>query len=365
MKSRKSLPARKFHPASLALVALCAVGLWRFYPRENETESWRFSPDVSLPGGNSRARSVLFSPDGQTLAVSSLIFPATYPKSVEDRGSRVRRCEVQLWDVSSHAREATLLVSDHDTPRGASDPEMAFSRDGRALQFWGLDPAIWTLWDPKRLPATSSWASPAATQEKFGMPARLPWAGNRDLSLRCRDVAYSSNLCWCAGTFLKSNKALSGEYVVVWRRDSAQKPWQKVGVIPPPNVGSGLVYDLAMSPDGKLLAICSILGPLQIMDTAHLRLVRSLPDSVGVFQTVFSPDSRYLMGCSPGEKHLFRSPGGVLKFWNLQTGAQEHTIASHKLLRNAVFSPDGRNIAAIEGEASVFACPSPLNSVSE
>ena len=360
MKVKKpDLPSRRFSSASLALVIVCAIGLWWFFPREDKN-IWRFSPDVSLPNGGSKARGVVFSPDSHTLAVSALVFPSTYPRSAHARGSRQRRCEVQLWDVPSRQRKTTLVISDADVPRGASEPEMAFSRDGRQLRFWGIGTTTWDVSTATRLSAQPV-GQPPMNQDEFGLP-RAPWLNDRKLAGDCRGVAVSGDGLWYAGKFFNSSQHFSGEFVKVWRHAAVGKPWQNIGTIPATVFNSNIIYDLALSRDGKLLAVALHPdGPLQLFETEPLRLWKELPISNWIVELAFSPDGHYLLGCGGTNVRInYSRRGGVLNVWNLDTGKLEHIINSPKVLHNPVFSPDGRWVGATEGEATVFVCQSPL-----
>ncbi|HEX8832693.1 MAG TPA: hypothetical protein VF719_00765, partial [Abditibacteriaceae bacterium] len=170
---------------------------------------------------------------------------------------------MQLWDASSRHRKATLIISDTDTPRRASDPEMAFSRDGRQLRFWGTDATTWEVDTATRLPAQPI-GQPAADQEKFGSPDR-PWLNDRKLTEDCRRETVSNNGLWYAAMFLNPSRHFSGEFVKVWRRAALGKPWKSVGTIAATVFNSNLISDLALSHDGKLLVVAlNSNTPLQV-----------------------------------------------------------------------------------------------------
>ena len=357
MKENKSnLPKRRISLASLAVIVVWAIGLWWFFPRENKNV-WRFSPDVSLSGGSSRARSVAFSPDGHILAVSTLVFPSSYPQSAHAKGSRQRRCEVQLWNVPSRQYKTALVISDTDVPRSKSDPEMAFSRDGRLLRFWGIGATTWDVSTAMRL----SPEQPTLAHDEFSQPP-LPWRNNRQLAGNCRGIAVSADgLCY-AGAFLNSSQNFSGEFVRFWRRAARDKPWEVVGTIPATTFNNHIIYDIALSRDGKLLAVALHPdGRLQLFETSRLRSWKSLPSANRITELTFSPDGHYLLGCGSTNVRInYLKRGGVLNFWNLSSGRLEHMVNAPKILHRPVFSPDGRWIGAIEGEATVFVCQSPL-----
>jgi len=347
----------------LALLIICAIGLWWFFPRE-DSRVWRFSPDVSLPGGNSVARSIVFSPDGRAVAVLAVTLPAANSRGVRGKGARQRRLEVQLWSLLSHQRQTTLVISDADLPRVTSKPEMNFSRDGRNLRLWGAGTTTWDVATGARLSA-APYSSPSSLPWNAVNAAspHPPWAGNRQLEINYRRNAFSGDGLWCAAVVLNSSTIFSGQSVIFWRRATSGKPWQSAGTIPVTTLHDRIISDLAFNHDGKLLAVSLDNGSLQLFETAHLRLWKSLPSSNWIINVAFSPDDRYLLGCGGSDvRQAYSRRGGVLNFWNVSSGILEHTVTAPRLLRDPVFSPDGKWIAAIEGDATVFVCPSPLTS---
>jgi WD40 repeat protein len=162
--------------------------------------------------------------------------------------------------------------------------------------------------------------------------------------------------------FLNPSRHFSGEFVKVWRRAALGKPWKSVGTIAATVFNSNLISDLALSHDGKLLVVAlNSNTPLQVFNTESLRLRKELPTSSDIMELVFSPDGHYLLGCGGNNVRVtYSRHGGVLYFWNLDTGDLEHTVSAPQLLRGPVFSPDGRRIGATLGDADVFVCQSPM-----
>jgi WD40 repeat protein len=351
------MKTRRLSRLSLATVALGAFGLWWFFPRENPNV-WRFAPDVSLHGGGSRARSVVFAPDGRSLAVSTLVFPATYPRTAHSNGSRQRRCEVQIWDLASRQRRKSIVVSDADYPRGASEPEMAFSPDGRQLRFWGIGTKTWDVGSSALLSA-QAFGQKSPDEEIFGLPLH-PWIGNRRLESNCREINFSRDKLLCAAAFLNSAGTFSGEFIKVWKRSSARLPWKEVGTLPASTFGAEIIYDIALSRDGKLMAVAVQDGTLRLFKTAPLQDWKTLSSTSWIPRITFSPDARYLIGSGRDVRVGYSRGGDVVKFWNINSGESEHTITLPKTLLDTVVSPDGRWIAGIEGESTVYVCKSPL-----
>jgi WD40 repeat protein len=113
---------------------------------------------------------------------------------------------------------------------------------------------------------------------------------------------------------------------------------------PPAGPGEdGMLYALAVSPDGKLLAVGGNgpLGkdaPVFLITRATGRLERVLPGhGKTVRDLAFSPD---------GKRLASGGGDGKARLWNVASGACEHILEGHKLTVHGVaFAPDGQRLA--------------------
>jgi WD40 repeat protein len=100
----------------------------------------------------------------------------------------------------------------------------------------------------------------------------------------------------------------------------------------------GLLWTVAFSPDGKLLAMVGMGAPVRVWDVATRREVAALPGhEIGGMGAAFSPDGRML--ASTGFE-------GTIRLWEVGTWRQLAVLTGHRgWVWPVAFTPDGRTLA--------------------
>jgi serine/threonine protein kinase/tetratricopeptide (TPR) repeat protein len=108
------------------------------------------------------------------------------------------------------------------------------------------------------------------------------------------------------------------------------------------------VTDLALSPDGKRLALASGDGVVRLWDVAQHREVLALRGHTGRVNSVrFSPDGKALVSGAEDR---------TVKVWDVATGKPIRRLAAHRGVSAVAFSPDGKLLltAGKDGQARLW-----------
>src|SRR5438270_7856771 len=100
-----------------------------------------------------------------------------------------------------------------------------------------------------------------------------------------------------------------------------------------------LVYGVAFSPDGKLLATASFDNTVKLWDFAARKELRTLTGhGKPVYSVAFSPDGATLASASQDQ---------TIRLWHVADGKPVRTITGHGgIVDSVAFSPDGKLLAS-------------------
>jgi WD40 repeat protein len=257
---------------------------------------------------------------------------------------------VRLWDVET-GREKTVLKSHRKGVTG-----LALSRDGATAVSADLDGTV-KVWDTagpqgvvrvkgfdkevRRLEFTAGGTLLAA--DRGGAVVRLEASTGRRQGAAAAKVLQALSVAFSPDGRLVALGTIQGEVQVC----DVETGKERFTLKPP----AGLVYGLAFSPDGKTLAGAS--GTMG--KTGHLTLwsvetgKERYHREANAYQTrcvAFAPDGRTL---------ATGGADGTLKVWEAATGEERWSVDSlgHRVMAVA-FSPDGRRLACAAGDATVY-----------
>jgi RNA polymerase sigma factor (sigma-70 family) len=292
----------------------------------------------ALVGHRDAVFALAFSPDGKRLA------SAGYGKTI------------RLWDLAS--QKAIGEPSRLSTPVYG----LAFSPDGKTLISRGFDNHV-HLWDMatgrERFPATGPSGTIAAIAyspdgKRMASASRNKiwlWepASGKVLRTLEAQAATASTL-----SFSPDGRSLiSGSYDGTLRfldplTGKLQKSFQ---------IGSGWIQQVAVSPDGKTIAVWGEATSRQKIQLLHsgtgaklctIEVPSEQPGVIAIQLSLrFSPDSKTLYACNGNHVSILR--------WDAATGKALPLIGKHDGgISDIALSPDGRSVAAASMGGSVY-----------
>ncbi|HIK12670.1 MAG TPA: serine/threonine protein kinase [Oscillatoriaceae cyanobacterium M33_DOE_052] len=303
----------------------------------------QIAPTKTLAGHSQQVRSVAFSPDGQTLASSSI------------DGT------IKLWDIAKGNTRQTLKV---DTAPGEMVYSLlAISPDGEILASNSGSRGsieIWNLKSGKSLQEVQAQTagvaaiaispngeilatgSPDGTIQLWNLPGGTQI---KSFSLHIGPVqalAISPDGKTLATGFQNGSIKLSP------LNPGNDSPPEDNQEFPNPLLLGHVnnIHSVAFSPDGKILASGSADNTIKLWDVTTGKLRHSLSSNQGIIYSVsFSGDGKMLAS---------GSSSGQIQLWNVATGAAIKNLPAHSgLVESVAFSPDGRTLASASADKTI------------
>src|SRR5438132_8989728 len=247
-----------------------------------------------LPGLSDRIHTILFSPDGKTLAAVG--------------GSPARFGEVQIWDLVTRKQKHSILVS-NDTLFGAS-----FSPDGTRIACGAADKAI-RIFDVatgkqiRKMDHHEDWVFGTV----FGVDGKRLVSVSRDKAAKLTDAS-SGQFIENVNLINPTKEALAaivrhpkkdwvligGEervpYLYMMDRPRAMRIADDSTLIRKFEPQDGPILALAYSPDAKYVAVGSALGDVHIYEAeTGAAVAKCSGHRGGIYTLQFHPDSRRLI----------------------------------------------------------------------
>ncbi len=271
----------------------------------------------SLNGHQDAVASVVFAPDGRTLAASSYSLDMSKLLREADNLRDAARCEARLWDTATGqvTRELADCTALAFAPRGAE----------LAVATLGGDLVVRTVpKDEVRLRLRG----PPGIVTKLAFSADGQWlvAGWMDVDLRGLRATGDTSQAMKAGAVVYD--ARSGDEVLNLK-------------------GQG---HAELSPDGRSLATAAMDGTIRLWDLGRKQEVRAFRGHAHLVNGLaFRRDGKVL--ATAGMDRTVRT-------WDVETGREELVLRGHAdMVTDVSFSPDGRELvtAGWDGAVKVWA----------
>jgi eukaryotic-like serine/threonine-protein kinase len=257
---------------------------------------------------------------------------------------------VKIWDLLTGQQALSLDI----LTRRANG--LAFSPDGHRLAVGSADGTVQILdGEPLAGPGAAgqlrTWEGHdhAVVGLVYSPDGRQIVSASRDGTAKVWDAHTGREVL----TFRGHRAALTGvawqpggRWVVTASWDGTTRVWDPVTgeeVLPPLDAGAGPVYGIAFNRNGSFLATAHHDGSLRVWDseTGQQRVCIASAHDHPVLGVSFSPDGERLVSAGGGDNFV------KVWDWKADSKAPFRTLTARAILRNPVFSPDGRGLVAV------------------
>lgn len=311
------------------LLANGFAGVWNFFTRPSAPvqlvrpgETPRAIPTGQSP---SAVYTLAFSPDGRFLAGN-----------------------VNSTKVFSilNLKDGTIVRTLPD-----SDSALAFSPDGKLVAAANFDDIqIYSTEDTSLHPMLLRGHSEIINDLTFSPDSKYLASASNDHTIRLWE-ATTGMLLYTLGDHsddvIRVLFALDGKGLISGSADQTIRLWNpETGKLISINTQTSPVKDLAISTDGKLLAMAASLGGIKILDATNLQTIRDVK-AFSPCCVAFSPKDHLLAIGS-------QAPQNSVKLINADTGEVLETLEGHtQSVLSIAFSPDGSLLASGAADGTI------------
>ena len=321
-----------------ALPLLACTGTDKSAERQSETALFR--RDRTIPAHSSVPRELAFSPDGLTLATSSV------------------DSTVKFWTLQ-HGYYAGALR------HPAAVASIAYSPDGKFLVTGAYDGAV-RLWRPNDTSLVRTLAGHTGTvwSVAFSPDGQRIATSGEDKTIRLWRAADGTPVKVITGHSLNVwavDFSPDGKYLASGSFDESVRLWD-------PNTGAQVrtlagheqaVVGIAFSPDAKTLASSGDDNTIRLWNVETGEEIRRIEAGNHTYKIEFTPDGKYLFSGGRSRSaagtllhqlsggRLAASGGAPLKLWRVSDGALVQTLTGEiDDVRSVATSPDGKLLAS-------------------